>query len=123
MLLERGFVSAGEWEDGLRFQIPFDSIPNVPELKMDASKWDGFGGLFDSFFAAVGAPAWHGRNFNALHDSIVSGGINKVELPYLLLIENLDEASAEGFVAAQQFIELMGEFRSKGCPISVVVRS
>jgi hypothetical protein len=123
ILLERDLVRAGEWEDGLRFQIPFDKIANVPELKMDARGWKGFDDLYDSFFAAVGAPVWHGRNFDALNDSIVGGGINRVDLPYVLVIENLDGTSAEGYVATQQFILFVRELEGKGCPISVIVCS
>lgn len=46
------------------------------------------------FFQVVGAPAWHGRNFNALRDSIETGQINAVEVPYRIVIKNFDRVSA-----------------------------
>jgi len=32
-----------------------------------------------AFFKAASAPPWHGRNFDALNDSIATGEINRVE--------------------------------------------
>ncbi len=51
---------------------------------------DGLGNddFYDAFFAAVGAPIWHGRNRDALNDSISTGGINEVEIPYRLEVVN-----------------------------------
>jgi len=45
--------------------------------------------------SALGAPEWHGRNFNALIDSMIRGGINKIEAPYTLRIRGLSRAPAE----------------------------
>ena len=39
----------------------------------------------------VGAPDWHGRNFDALRDNIAAGSINAVEVPYRLVIKNYDK--------------------------------
>ena len=122
LLLPLEFVPGGMSAAGVRFCRPIERLANVPELRLDASRWASFDDVYDSFFAAVGAPPWHGRNFNALNDSISTGGINAVEVPYLLIIEHLDVASAEGFVVAQEFIEFVRELESGGCPVSVTVR-
>ncbi len=44
--------------------------------------------MYLSFFAVVGAPDWHGRNFNAIRDSIGTGDINQIETPYRLEFQN-----------------------------------
>ena len=65
---------------------------------------------------------WHGRNFNALNDSIESGGINRIVVLYVLVITNLDNAEAETFAMAEQFISFVREIESRGCPISIMSR-
>jgi hypothetical protein len=122
IMLSVDFEPAGESEDGLLFIKPIVEVPDVPELVMDARGWKTWDDLYDSFFRVVGAPEWHGRNFNALDDSIVGGGINRVEVPYALIITNVDDAGPEAFVAVQEFVGFVREIAARGCPISIVIR-
>src|ERR1044071_7580655 len=54
----------------------------MKQLELDGTNWKTRDDFYDAFFKAVGAPSWHGRNFNALRDSIITGEINEVELVY-----------------------------------------
>ena len=40
------------------------------EIIMDGKGWNASDDVYDAFFEAIGAPSWHGHNFNALRDSI-----------------------------------------------------
>ncbi len=40
--------------------------------------------FYENFLPQVKAPDWHGRNLNALRDSIITGDINLVEPPYTI---------------------------------------
>lgn len=40
--------------------------------------------FYDIFLPQVKAPKWHGRNLNALADSIITGSINGIEPPYTI---------------------------------------
>ena len=96
-------------------------LENVRELNLDARHWQTSDDLYTSFFEAVGAPAWHGRNFDALNDSIVTGEINRVEVPYRICIRNYTQ---EDFAARQigaKFVALIQRFEREGCPVSVQV--
>jgi hypothetical protein len=62
-------------------------------MALDASSWKTVSDFYDALLLAVGAPAWHGRNINALIDSMVFGGINAVEPPYEVRIINTAELS------------------------------
>ncbi len=53
-------------------------------IVIDAVDWLSEDDVFDGILEALGAPAWHGRNWDALNDSIVTGGVNGVEPPYHL---------------------------------------
>lgn len=40
--------------------------------------------FYDQFLPQVSAPEWHGRNLDALADSIVTGDVNGIEPPYTI---------------------------------------
>ena len=91
----------------------------MKELILDGAEWKTSDDVYDSFFKAVGAPSWHGRNFNALIDSIEHGRINDVEVPYRLVIKNYNSISVEARKMADDFIELIHEIRARGCPVEI----
>src|ERR1700719_3137446 len=60
--------------------------------------------VYDAFFHAVGAPDWHGRNCDALKDSIANGSINEVEVPYRLVLKHYDLISGEAKKMTDDFV-------------------
>jgi RNAse (barnase) inhibitor barstar len=93
------------------------------EIILDGASWKDGDDVYDAFFAAVGAPSWHGRNFNALRDSIEAGSINDIEVPYCLAIRNynLIGPGAKNFV--EDFIDLIQKIRARGCPVEIKIDS
>ncbi len=89
------------------------------ELTLDGSTWNTRDDVYDSFFAAVGVPSWHGRNFDALNDSIAAGQINQIELPYSLVIRNYDLIGAGAKQIASDFVDLLNEIATRGFPVEV----
>ena len=55
-------------------------------IKLDATKWNTFDDFYNALLPSVGAPDWHGQNLNALVDSMIWGGINAIEPPYIVRI-------------------------------------
>jgi RNAse (barnase) inhibitor barstar len=93
----------------------------MKELILDGACWRTKDDIYDAFFKAVGAPKWHGRNFNALIDSIEHGDINDIEVPYRLLVKNYDLIGAGARQMATDFIDLIHEIAARGCPVEIVV--
>jgi RNAse (barnase) inhibitor barstar len=91
------------------------------ELEMDASEWETVDDLFRSFFRVVGAPSWHGRNFNALRDSIGAGQINNIEVPYRLVFRNDDKIHPAVKERAEHFIAVIHELAGQGVPVEIRV--
>ena len=77
--------------------------------------------LYDAFFLGVGAPSWHGRNFNALRESIGEGRINEVEVPYLIRIKNYALIGRVAKELAKDFISLIKELHESGVPVDIEV--
>ena len=55
-------------------------------IELDATDWLNILDAYDALMRALGSPEWHGKNINALIDSMVYGGINRVDPPYLIRI-------------------------------------
>ena len=91
------------------------------EIVIDCANWKTADNLYDSFFSAVGAPSWHGRNFNALRDSVCNGQINKIEIPYLVRLKNFSSIGPGVRRVAEDFVSLIKEIRDAGCPVDIVV--
>jgi RNAse (barnase) inhibitor barstar len=89
------------------------------ELNLDGADWKTRDDVYDSFFQAVGAPEWHGRNFDALRDSIAAGSINAVEVPYRLVIQNYGKIDASARQIANDFVNLIRELANDGCPVEI----
>jgi RNAse (barnase) inhibitor barstar len=91
------------------------------EIVMDGGKWAAADDVYNTFFQAVGAPSWHGHNFNALRDSISVGRINEIEVPYLIRIRNYASIGPEAKSMARDFVELIKELHQSSCPVDVEI--
>lgn len=92
----------------------------MKKLTLFATGWKTSDDLYDAFFKAVGAPAWHGRNFNALRDSITGGQINQIEPPYMIEVVGLDKISPKVRPLADDFCSLIKEFHAEGYGVDIV---
>ena len=93
------------------------------ELLLDATGWQSRDDFYDAFFRAVGARSWHGRNLDALNDSIGTGEINKSEVPYRIVVENFDSAGAAAKLIVERFTEVVPRLAKTGCPVEISVRA
>jgi RNAse (barnase) inhibitor barstar len=94
----------------------------MKELMLDGRDWDTADDVYDAFFLAVGAPVWHGRNLDALNDSIATGSINAIEVPYRIVIANFDLISGNAMSMATNFTDLVREIAARGCPVEIELR-
>jgi RNAse (barnase) inhibitor barstar len=64
-------------------------------IELNANNWRTWQDLYNALLAALGAPEGHGRNLNALIDSMVWGGMNAVEAPYTIRISGTEKLSKD----------------------------
>ena len=64
-------------------------------IELNAKNWRRWQDFYNALLAALGAPEGHGRNLNALIDSMVWGGMNKVEAPYTIRISGTEKLSKD----------------------------
>ena len=58
-------------------------------IRLNAENWKTVLDFYDALLAALGAPDWHGASIDAMIDSMIWGGINDVDPPYTVQIQNL----------------------------------
>lgn len=63
------------------------------EIQIDLLELKDELGLINRILQDVGAPVWHGKNINALVDSLVYGNINRIDSDLRLVIYNKTLAS------------------------------
>jgi len=95
----------------------------MKELVLNGAGWTTKDDVYNAFFRAVGAPEWHGRNLDALADSISGGSINEVEVPYRLVIKNYDKVGSAAKPMTDNFIALVQKLAAAGCPVEIGVES
>ena len=64
-------------------------------IELNANSWRTWRDFYDALLAALGAPEGHGRNLNALIDSMVWGGMNAIEAPYIIRISGAERLSKD----------------------------
>jgi len=91
------------------------------EIVLNGADWGSTNDVYEAFFRAVGAPDWHGRNLDALADSIRGGSINQVEVPYRLVIKSYERVGPDAKPMADRLINLVHELVAEGCRVEIRV--
>lgn len=91
------------------------------EIVIDVSRWRSGADFMDDVLAGLEAPAWHGRNWNALRDSIVTGSINSVEPPYRLCLVGDRQPPEELRRWIRDLVQMIEEARNAGRDIEISV--
>lgn len=90
------------------------------EIVLSGTDWKNCGDFWDAFLAAVGAPKWHGRNLDALSDSIGRGSINAIEAPYRIVIRDVDDLPMSVSFLLCQISKLFDELRTEGILVELI---
>jgi RNAse (barnase) inhibitor barstar len=93
----------------------------VRTIVIDAVDWLSEDDFFDGILEALDAPDWHGRNWSALNDSIVTGGVNRVEPPYHLHLTGDRPLSEDLREWVQELVALISDARTRDREVSITV--
>ena len=85
-----------------------------PDLHLDATHWQTLEDGWDALGDRLAFPSWHGRNANALLDSIEPGQINGVEAPYTLHIRGTSEVCVEVRMFLEMLTDVFERARERG---------
>jgi RNAse (barnase) inhibitor barstar len=106
----------------------------VRRIVLDATRWRARDDFWEALLSALEAPEWHGRNLDALWDTLTEGAkydlgpdpasyINGVQPPFQVDVRNVDKASKEVHdllaAVAELFEQANAEYRAG---VSIVLR-
>ncbi|HET9362282.1 MAG TPA: barstar family protein [Vicinamibacterales bacterium] len=89
----------------------------MTELELDARGWQSAEDVWNGVLKALGAPAWHGHNLDALNDSITGGDLNTVNAPFRVRLSGLEEATAVARVVAWRMGRLVIDLATEGVQV------
>jgi hypothetical protein len=93
----------------------------VRTIVIDAGDWLSEDDVFDGLLEALDSPDWHGRSWSALNDSIVTGGVNRVEPPYHLHLTGDRPLPEDLREWVQELVALIAEARARDREVSITV--
>ena len=94
----------------------------MKEISLDASEWRDRDDFYDALLPALGAPTWHGRNLDALNDSISGGDISAIRLPIRIEITNSAAVPSELRDYLAKFADLITDLKTdRACDIALVL--
>jgi RNAse (barnase) inhibitor barstar len=85
----------------------------MTEIILDAAAWRNRDDFYDALLPVLGAPAWHGRNLEALNDTLSGDDVNKVRTPIHIDVANAGNAPPELWAYLKKFAELIDDLQSR----------
>ena len=89
---------------------------------MNGVAWQSADDFYRAYFEAIGAPEWHGRNLDALWDSLTGGGINQRNPPLCIRILGLAQMGTDARRITEGFGALVADARSEGYKVELELK-
>jgi RNAse (barnase) inhibitor barstar len=93
----------------------------VEHIQLEGATWSGANDFYTAYLAAVGAPEWHGRNLDAVWDSLIGDDINQRKLPFSMRITGTALMSKGAQEIVGRFEALIHEAKRAGHPVEIEV--
>lgn len=88
-------------------------------IEPEGEAWTSANEFYTSYLAAVEAPEWHGRNLDALWDSLTAGGINQRNPPFRIRISGTARMSCDARDMVRRFEALVQEAEQEGHAVQI----
>lgn len=93
----------------------------VRRFELDASRWKTEDDLWQALLACLGAPAWHGHNYDALWETVTEAAdfglrdrmINHVQAPFEIIVMNASRLGPHLASRLQGIAKVFGDARAE----------
>jgi RNAse (barnase) inhibitor barstar len=97
------------------------AVAHMQLIRLDAAGWRSPDDFYSALLPELGAPDWHGRNLNALYDSLM-GDINCLEPPFEIEIEGAAELPQNMKAFLDEVISVFEDARTEfGAEVSLKI--
>lgn len=93
----------------------------MEDIELGGATWTGADDFYTAYLAAVGAPEWHGRNLDAVWDSLTGGDINQCNPPFRIRITGTVHMSVDAREVVGRFEALIHEAERVGYAVQIEV--
>ena len=90
----------------------------MEHLRLNAASWRNADDVWENLLLALGAPGWHGRNLDALADSLRGGDLNAINPPLTVEVQGVAAASAEAKWELARIASVFREMASEGAVVA-----
>lgn len=86
-------------------------------IRLDARKWSVPDDFYSDLLEALGGPEWHGRNLDALSDTL-RGGIARIDPPYEVAVDHTADLSPDMLAFLERVHQVFEDAREDdGCEV------
>jgi RNAse (barnase) inhibitor barstar len=89
------------------------------EIRLDGTAWRSVDDFYDAILPALRAPSWHGRNLDALNDTLAGDDINDVRQPLRFFVAGVNEMPPAVRDHLENFRQLVVELRFEGHDVDI----
>ncbi len=89
------------------------------EIRLEGASWRSVDDFYDAILPALRAPSWHGRNLDALNDTIAGDDINEVRQPLRFVVSGINEVPPAVRELLENFRQLVVELRIDGHDVDI----
>ena len=94
----------------------------MKHIRLDTSGWSSPDEFYQDLLPRLGAPDWHGRNLDALYDSL-GGGANRLDPPFRIDVHGSKELGPEMLDFLQKVCRVFDDARQEfGADVSLNLR-
>jgi len=88
---------------------------------LDGQFWQTADDFYVAYLTAVGAPDWHGRNLDAVWDSLTGADINRRNPPFRVRIIGFAYMANNARQMVERFVAVVEEAKAAGHAVEVEV--
>ena len=93
----------------------------MSEIHLSGKEWRNPDNFWDDFLSAVGAPKWHGRNLDALSESISSHSFSRAGTPYRIVVSGVRDLPKSIVFLLFRINQLLNELAAAMTPQGEIV--
>ena len=91
----------------------------MDEIRLDGRLWRTANDFYTAYLSAVGAPDWHGRNLDAVWDSLTGGDLNRRNPPLRVRITGLADMGGDARQVVERFLAISRGASAEGHIVEV----
>lgn len=90
-------------------------------IRLDGTRWQSGADFYAALLPEIGAPDWHGRNLDALEESLRAGDVFPVKPPVTIHIVGMATMTHETRTYLDRFQALAVDLRADGVAVNVTL--